>query len=80
MHEVLFRHHLSPYIYFPNEIKQFLQTKPMQRLRKVTQLGSGIIEDSNAYHTRFSHCLGTYNNATIFYMQQFKNQKLEKKN
>ena len=33
----------NPYIYFPNEIKKFLQTKPMQRLRKVTQLGSGII-------------------------------------
>lgn len=69
----------NPYIYFPNEIKQFLQTKPMQRLRKVTQLGSGIIEDSNAYHTRYSHCLGTYNNVTIFYMQQFKNPNWRKR-
>lgn len=69
----------NPYVYFPNEIKQFLQTKPMQRLKKVTQLGSGIIEVSNAYHTRYSHCLGTYNNATIFYMQQFKNPNWRKR-
>ena len=63
----------NPYVYFPTEIRDFIQTPPMQRLKKVTQLGTGIIENPNIYHTRFSHCLGTYNNAVIFYMLQFKN-------
>ena len=65
----------EPYIFFPKEIEEFLQTAPMQRLKKITQLGTGIVEDPNVYHTRYAHSLGTYNNAVIFYMLQFRNNR-----
>ena len=35
----------EPYIFFPKEIEEFLQTAPMQRLKKITQQGTGIVED-----------------------------------
>lgn len=62
----------EPYIYFPTNFKPFLQTKPMQRLKQVTHLGSVIKQNENAYHTRYAHCLGTYNNATVFYILQYR--------
>lgn len=60
------------YIYYPTNFKPFIQSKPMQRLKQVSHLGSIIKQNENSYHTRYTHCLGTYNNATIFYILQYR--------
>lgn len=63
----------EPYIFYPKEIGEFLQTRPMQRLRKIEQLGTSILKNADASHTRYSHCLGTYHNAVVFYLFQSRN-------
>ena len=70
---------INPYVYFPKEINELLKTETMQRLKKVTQLGTGILESSTVYHTRYVHSLGTYNNAVIFYMLQSQNTRWKTK-
>lgn len=63
----------EPYIYYPKEIAEFLQTRPMQRLKRVGQMGVTMLNNPDVSHTRYDHCLGTYNNAVLFYMLQFQN-------
>lgn len=42
---------------------KLLSTAPMQRLRRVKQLGFSEFVYPGATHTRFSHCLGAFNTA-----------------
>lgn len=63
----------EPYVFYPKDILPFIQTKPMQRLKKIVQLGTSVLNNVDAAHTRYAHCLGTYNNAVIFYMFQYNN-------
>lgn len=51
----------DPYIYYPKQIADFFETNAMQRLHKVSQLGSVIKMHSNCYHNRLDHSKGTYN-------------------
>lgn len=51
----------DPYIYYPNEIKNFFETKAMKRLGKIGQLGLTLSKNENSYHTRLEHSKGTYN-------------------
>lgn len=69
----------NPYVYYPEEIKRFIETKPMQRLMKIEQLGTSILNNTDAYHTRYLHSLGTYNNAVLFFMNQYKNKNWREK-
>lgn len=48
-------------IYYPDEFNQFFQTEAMQRLGKISQLGSSISKNPNSYHNRLEHSKGTYN-------------------
>lgn len=66
--------HNNPYIYYTKEIDELLKTKLMVRLGKITQLGTGILENPNIYHTRLEHCLGAYKNVLDFYVNQYQNK------
>ena len=63
----------EPYVYYPEQMAEFIQTRPMQRLKRIEQLGTSVLNNVDACHTRYSHCLGTYNNAVIFYLYQYRN-------
>lgn len=63
----------EPYIYYPKEIAKFLETRPMQRLKRVGQMGVTMLSNPDVSHTRYDHCLGTYHNAVLFYILQFQN-------
>ncbi|AHI53378.1 HD domain-containing protein [Spiroplasma culicicola] len=41
-------------------IKELIDTKEFQRLRRIIQLGGGQFVFPGANHTRFSHCIGVY--------------------
>ena len=60
-------------IYYPQELKNFFETLPMQRLKKVLQLGKFIDNNSSSLHTRYEHSLGVYNLKRQIILQQFAN-------
>lgn len=62
----------KPMVYYPGEIKRLLETKAMQRLKRVAQLGSSLFANEDNFQTRFSHSLGAGNNAQKFYIKLFK--------
>lgn len=64
--------HEKPYIYYPDEIKLLLESDAMQRLSRITQLGTTILINHTTYHTRLAHSKGAGNNATKFFIKQFK--------
>lgn len=64
--------HKKPYIYYPDEIRKILESNAMQRLGRVSQLGNIIDSNPIAYNTRLAHSKGAGNNATKFYIKQFK--------
>lgn len=51
----------DPYIYYPKQIQAFFNTKPMQRLARISQLDFIINKFPNAYHSRLEHSKGVYN-------------------
>ncbi|MBQ7528638.1 HD domain-containing protein [bacterium] len=57
----------------PNELVEILDTAPVQRLRKIKQLGTAYFVYLGALHTRFEHSLGTYHLAhkLIQILQEF---------
>lgn len=59
-------------IYYSNEIKNIIDSPEMQRLKKIMQLSTIIIDNTTAYHTRYDHSLGTYNNGVKIYLKQFE--------
>ena len=62
----------DPNIYFPEQIKNFFDTKAMQRLGKISQLGLSINFFPNLYHSRLEHSKGVYNKKVeeFFYKYQ----------
>lgn len=64
--------HLNPVMYYPDEIKKLIETKSMQRLKRVAQLGDSIVGNENDFHTRFAHSIGAGNNAQKFFIHLFK--------
>lgn len=74
---VLCPNYSDPNIYAPEQIYAFFNTKSMQRLNRVSQLGLAINVDSNLYHNRFDHSIGAYNKKVeeLFYNYQDKDWK-----
>ncbi|MGL6228510.1 MAG: HD domain-containing protein [Culicoidibacterales bacterium] len=57
----VFRDPIYTYIYVKEKlIWQLIDTKPMQRLRRIHQLGGTFQAFPGAEHTRFGHALGVY--------------------
>ncbi|MFT4923613.1 MAG: HD superfamily phosphohydrolase [Haloarculaceae archaeon] len=48
------------YIEVTGVARELLETPPVQRLRRVTQLGTVVLVYPSANHTRFEHSLGVY--------------------
>ena len=64
--------HEKPMVYYPDEIKMLLETKAMQRLKRVVQLGSSLFGNEDDFQTRFSHSVGSGNNAQKFFIKLYK--------
>ena len=64
--------HEEPKIYYPDEIKKLLETKAMQRLKRVAQLGSSLFANDDDFQTRFSHSIGAGNNAQKLFIKLYK--------
>lgn len=64
--------HKNPNIYYPDEIKSLLETKAMQRLKRVAQLGSSLFVNDDDFQTRFSHSIGAGNNAQKLFIKLYK--------
>ena len=62
----------DPYIYYPEQIKNFFETKAMKRLSRISQLDFIINNFPNAYHSRLEHSKGVYNKKVeeLFYNYQ----------
>jgi HD superfamily phosphohydrolase len=61
MEEKVFKDPVHGYIYVKDGfIWDLINSKPMQRLRYIKQLGTSYLTFHGAEHSRFSHSLGTY--------------------
>lgn len=59
--EKVFRDPVHDYVYVQHQlILDLINTKEMQRLRRIKQLGASIFTFHGAEHSRFSHSLGVY--------------------
>lgn len=63
---LIFENETAPFrensvIYYPEQLKDFFVSEPMQRLKKILQLSKVIDINSNALHTRYEHSIGVYN-------------------
>lgn len=57
----LYSSHVDHNIYYPKEFEAFFNSKAMQRLGKVSQLGLVLLgQFKDTYHTRLEHSKGTY--------------------
>ncbi|MGL6247702.1 MAG: hypothetical protein ACRC3A_01230, partial [Culicoidibacterales bacterium] len=62
----VFRDPIYTYIYVKEQlIWKLIDTKPMQRLRRIHQLGGTFQAFPGAEHTRFGHALGVYEMARL---------------
>lgn len=57
---------IHDYIKISEEERQIIDTMPLQRLRRVKQMGLSSLVYPSATHTRFSHSLGVMNLAGMF--------------
>lgn len=69
----------EPYIYYTKEIEEFFATEPMQRIKQINQLGTSMVFNANAYHTRLEHCKGAYKNALDFWVIKCKDSEYRNK-
>lgn len=69
----------EPYIFYTEEIEAFFNTRPMQRIGQINQLGTSINLNDNAYHTRLDHCKGAYKNALDFWVLKCRDSKYREK-
>lgn len=61
----VFRDPIHGYIYFDNlNIYKLVESKEMQRLKRIYQLGGSFQVFPTAEHSRFSHSIGAYQIAT----------------
>lgn len=63
---LIFENETAPFrensvIYYPEQLKDFFVSEPMQRLKKILQLSKVVDINSNALHTRYEHSIGVYN-------------------
>lgn len=63
---LIFENETAPFrensvIYYPEQLKDFFLSEPMQRLKKILQLSKVVDINSNALHTRYEHSIGVYN-------------------
>lgn len=70
--------YLDSNIYYPNQLKNFFQTKPMIRLSKISQLGLVINHSENLYHNRLEHSKGVYNRKVEELFYKFQNPDYKK--
>ncbi|SJZ74749.1 hypothetical protein SAMN02745116_01319 [Pilibacter termitis] len=65
--EKVFRDPVHNYIHVTHQvILDLINSREMQRLRRVKQLGGSSFTFHGAEHSRFSHSLGVYENARLF--------------
>lgn len=59
-------------IYYPTQFQDFFETKAMNRLSRISQLGLAITHFSNLYHNRLEHSKGVLNKKIeeLFYNYQ----------
>ena len=55
---VLAPYYLDANIYYPKQISDFFNTRPMKRLGRISQLDLAIDEFPNLYHNRLEHYKG----------------------
>ena len=75
---LIFENETAPFrensvIYYPEQLKDFFVSEPMQRLKKVLQLSKVIDINPNALHTRYEHSIGVYNLKKDIIMNLFLN-------
>lgn len=69
----------DPNIYYPSQIKKFFDTKAMQRLGRISQLGSLAINNfPNLYHSRLEHSKGVYYRKVEEFFYNFQNPSWKK--
>lgn len=64
--------YLDSNIYYPTQFQDFFETKAMNRLSRISQLGLAITHFSNLYHNRLEHSKGVLNKKIeeLFYNYQ----------
>lgn len=65
--------YMDPYIYYPEQIESFFNTKPMQRLARVSQLSLTVNMYPNTFHSRLEHSKGVYNRKVEEFIINFQN-------
>ena len=65
-------------IYYPTQFKAFFETKAMQRLNRISQLGLSINDYPNLYHNRLEHSKGTYYRKVEEFLYNFQNSSWRK--
>lgn len=75
---LIFENETAPFrensvIYYPEQLKDFFVSEPMQRLKKILQLSKVVDINSNALHTRYEHSIGVYNLKKDIIMNLFLN-------
>ena len=65
----------DPAIYYPTEFEPFFETKAMQRIGKISQLGSCLVSVPTAYHSRLEHSKGTFNRKIEELITSFQDPK-----
>lgn len=63
--------HTAPLICYPQKLKTFFNTYPMQRLKRILQLAKFMDNNANALHTRYEHSMGVYNNKLRIIYQKY---------
>lgn len=66
------------YIYYPRQIANFINTRPMKRLARISQLDLAIDEFPNAYHNRLEHSKGVYYRKLEELLHNFQNPSWKK--
>lgn len=66
------------HIYYPKQISNFINTRPMKRLARISQLDLVVDEFPNAYHNRLEHSKGVYYRKLEELLHNFQNPSWKK--
>lgn len=66
------------HIYYPKQIANFINTRPMKRLSRISQLDLAVDEFPNAYHNRLEHSKGVYYRKLEEMLHNFQNPSWKK--
>lgn len=64
------------YIFYPECIKNLIETKAVKKMGRVFQLGTKIFSSPNVNHTRLEHCKGTYYRTLELFDSLFQDENL----